>query len=479
MGQRARQKAILNPERTVYSIKRFIGRDYGWAKTKRDLVLYETVEGYTNDVRVKIDHKLHSPEEICAIILKKIKDDAELFLGEKIEKAVITVPAYYNDSQRQATRDAGVIAGLEVVRIINEPTAAALAYGLSKEQEQIILVFDLGAGMLDISILDIGEGVFWVKATCGDMDLGGDDWDRKIMAWIVEEFKKDHEIDLSKDRIALQRIRDAAERAKIELSELMETSISLPFITVDEGGQRKDLELTLSRERFEQLTKDLLDRINAPLRIAMADARLAPEQIDKVILVGGPTRMPQVQNLLKDIFGKDPHKDINPEECVALGAAIQGGVLEGSVRDVLLLDVLPLSLGIETMGNVFTKLIEKNKSVPTKKSQIFSTASDNQHSVEIKVLQGEKPMTQDNSLLGTFILSGIPPAPKGVPQIEVTFDIDANGILNVTAEDLGTKKKQSVRVTATTTLSKMEIQHLRKEMQAYAADDKRREEKSW
>ncbi|MBU7046906.1 MAG: molecular chaperone DnaK [Theionarchaea archaeon] len=475
VGQKAREKAILDPERTVYSIKRFMGRYYDWTESLRDMVQYKTVKGPANDTRVKIDYNMYSPQEISAIILKKIKDDAELFLGENIEKAVITVPAYYNDSQRQATKDAGAIAGLEVVRVINEPTAASMAYGLNKEQEQIILVFDLGAGMLDISIVRIGEGVFEVKATCGDMHLGGDDWDKRIMDWMVQEFKREHGMDLSKDKIAMQRIKDAAEKAKIELSGLMEANINLPFIAANESGP-KYLELTLTRTKFESLTKDLLEKTKIPLQTAMQGAALTPTHIDKIIPVGGCTRMPQIQNFLREYFGKELQKDINPDECVAIGAAIQGGVLAGDVKDVLLLDVTPLSLGIETSGQVFTKLIEKNTTIPTMKSQIFSTAADSQPSVEIHVLQGERPMACDNHTLGRFILDGIPPVLKGVPQIEVTFSIDANGILNVIAKDLGTQKKQDVRITATTNLSKMEIEHMKEEIHVYAAEDKKRKE---
>jgi molecular chaperone DnaK len=475
VGQVAKRQAVSNPEKTVYSIKRFMGRYYDEVESERNTVQYEVVKGLSNDARVKIGDKVYSPQEISAMILKKMKEDAENYLGEKIEKAVITVPAYFNDSQRQATKDAGTIAGLEVVRIINEPTASSLAYGLDKEQEQTILVFDLGGGTFDVSILDIGEGVFEVKATCGDMHLGGDDWDKRVMDWMVQEFKKEHGVDLSKDRMAMQRIRDAAEKAKVELSGLKETSISLPFITADESGP-KHLELTLTRAKFESLTEDLLERTKEPLRTAVRDAKLTPDLIHKIILVGGSTRMPQVQEFLREYFGKEPQKDINPDECVAIGAAIQGGVLAGDVKDVLLLDVTPLSLGIETLGQVFTKLIEKNTTIPTRKSQIFSTASNNQPSVEIHVLQGERPMAYDNHTLGRFILDGIPPAPRGIPQIEVTFDIDANGILDVKAKDLGTEKEQSIRITATTNLSKEEIEKMKKVAEEHAEEDEKRRE---
>jgi molecular chaperone DnaK len=475
VGQVAKRQAVSNPEKTVYSIKRFMGRYYDEVESERNTVQYEVVKELSNDARVKIGDKVYSPQEISAMILKKMKEDAENYLGEKIEKAVITVPAYFNDSQRQATKDAGEIAGLEVVRIINEPTASSLAYGLDKEQEQTILVFDLGGGTFDVSILDIGEGIFEVKATCGDMHLGGDDWDKRVMDWMVQEFKKEHGVDVSKDRMAMQRIRDAAEKAKIELSGLKETSISLPFITADESGP-KHLELTLTRAKFESLTKDLLERTKEPLRTAVKDSKLTPDQVHKIILVGGSTRMPQVQEFLREYFGKEPQKDINPDECVAIGAAIQGGVLAGDVKDVLLLDVTPLSLGIETLGQVFTKLIEKNTTIPTRKSQIFSTASNNQPSVEIHVLQGERPMAYDNHTLGRFILDGIPPAPRGIPQIEVTFDIDVNGILDVKAKDRGTGKEQSIRITATTNLSKEEIERMKKVAEEHAEEDEKRRE---
>lgn len=475
VGQVAKRQAVSNPEKTVYSIKRFMGRYYDEVEQERNTVQYEVVRGSSNDARVKIGDEVYSPQEISAMILKKMKEDAEDYLGESIQKAVITVPAYFNDSQRQATKDAGTIAGLEVVRIINEPTASSLAYGLERGEEQKILVFDLGGGTFDVSILDIGEGVFEVKATCGDMHLGGDDWDKRIMDWIVEEFKREHGVDLSKDRMAMQRIRDAAEKAKIELSGLKEASISLPFVTADESGP-KHLELMLTRARFESMTEDLLERTKGPLRTAVKDAKLTPDQIDKIILVGGSTRMPKVQEFLREYFGKELQKDINPDECVAVGAAIQGGVLAGDVKDVLLLDVTPLSLGIETLGQVFTRLIEKNTTIPTRKSQIFSTAADGQPSVEIHVLQGERPMAYDNHTLGRFILDGIPPAPRGIPQIEVTFDIDANGILDVTAKDLGTRKEQSIKITATTNLSKEEIGKMKKEAEAHAVEDEKRKE---
>ncbi|MBC7342163.1 MAG: molecular chaperone DnaK [Clostridia bacterium] len=455
VGQAAKRQAISNPERTVVSIKRHMGSDY----------------------RVKIDDKEYTPQEISAMILQKLKADAEAYLGEKITQAVITVPAYFTDSQRQATKDAGRIAGLEVLRIINEPTAAALAYGLDKGEDQTILVYDLGGGTFDVSILELGEGVFEVKATSGNNHLGGDDFDQRIIDWMVAEFKKEHGIDLSKDRVAMQRLKDAAEKAKIELSGVTTTNINLPFISASDQGPLH-LDLNLTRAKFEEMTADLVEKTVGPMRQALQDAGLTADKIDKVILVGGATRMPAVQEAVRRITGKEPHKGINPDECVAMGAAIQAAVLAGEVKDVLLLDVTPLSLGIETLGGVFTRIIDRNTTIPTSKSQIFSTAADNQTTVEIHVLQGERPMAADNKTLGRFQLTGIPPAPRGVPQIEVKFDIDANGIVHVSAKDLATGKEQAITITSSSGLSEQEIQRMIKDAEAYAEEDKKRKEEA-
>ncbi|MFQ6113448.1 MAG: molecular chaperone DnaK [bacterium] len=475
VGQVAKRQAITNPENTVYSIKRFMGRRYGEVGTEIEEVPYKVIRGNNDVAKVKIANKEYSPQEISAMILQKMRQTAEDYLGQKVTAAVITVPAYFNDSQRQATKEAGEIAGLEVKRIINEPTAASLAYGLDKKKDEKIAVFDLGGGTFDISILEIGDGVFEVKATNGDTHLGGDDFDQRVIDWIVDEFVKQEGVDLSKDPMALQRLKEAAEKAKCELSTVAQTDINLPFITATDTGP-KHLNMTLTRAKFEQICDDLFQRTVEPCKIALKDAGLTAKDIDEVVLVGGATRMPKVQQMVKELFGKEPHKGVNPDEVVAVGAAIQGGVLAGDVKDVLLLDVTPLSLGIETLGGVSTKLIEKNTTIPTRKAEIFSTAADNQTSVEIHVLQGEREMAVDNRTLGRFILDGIPPAPRGIPQIEVTFDIDANGILNVSAKDKATGKEQSIRIEASTGLSKEEIEKMVSDAKAHAAEDKKKRE---
>jgi molecular chaperone DnaK len=476
IGQTAKRQAIVNPENTIYSVKRLMGRGADDPETERTkkMVPYEIEAGPQNDARVLIPimGKSYTPQEISAFILQKLKRDAEAYLGEPVSKAVITVPAYFNDSQRQATKDAGQIAGLEVLRIINEPTAAALAYGLEKKHEQTILVFDLGGGTFDVSVLEVGDGVIEVKSTHGDTHLGGDDWDEVIVDWIIAEFKKDQGIDLSNDRQSLQRLREAAEKAKIELSTLMQTEINLPFITADASGP-KHLQMNLTRATFENLTRDLVERLRTPVKKAMEDAEMSPSDLDEVVLVGGSTRMPMVQDLVRDLTGKEPNKSVNPDQVVAIGAAIQGGVLGGEVKDVLLLDVTPLSLGIETLGGVMTVLIPRNTTVPTRKSEVFSTAEDNQPAVDVHVLQGERPMANHNKTLGMFKLDGIPPAPRGVPQIEVTFDIDANGILNVNAKDKASGKEQSIRITASTNLDESEVERLVREAREHEGEDQR------
>ncbi len=470
VGQVAKRQGITNPENTVFSIKRFMGRRYDEVLQEIKLVPYKVVKANNNDARVEIRGKQYSPPEVSAMILRKLKEAAEAYLGEKVTQAVITVPAYFNDAQRQATKDAGKIAGLEVMRIINEPTAAALAYGLDKKKDETIAVYDLGGGTFDISILEIGEGVFEVKATNGDTHLGGDDFDQRVIDWIAEEFKKENQIDLRKDRMALQRLKEAAEKAKMELSSTVQTEINLPFITADASGP-KHLVLTLTRAKLEALVADLIERTLGPARQAMQDAGVSAKDINEVILVGGQTRMPKVQEAVKQLFGKEPHKGVNPDEVVAVGAAVQGAVLTGEVKDLLLLDVTPLSLGIETLGGVMTALIPRNTTIPTKKSETFTTAADSQTSVEVHVLQGERPMARDNRTLGKFHLVGIPPAPRGVPQVEVTFDIDANGILNVSAQDKATGKQQNITITSSSGLTKDEIDRMVKEAESNAADD--------
>ncbi|GAK55701.1 chaperone protein dnaK [Candidatus Vecturithrix granuli] len=475
VGQVAKRQAVTNPENTIFSIKRFMGRRHDEVAEEIKIVPYKVVRAPNGDARVDVRGKQYSPPEISAMILQKMRDAAEQYLGQKINKAVVTVPAYFNDSQRQATKDAGKIAGLEVLRIVNEPTAAALAYGLDKKKDETIAVFDFGGGTFDISILEVGEGVVEVKSTNGDTHLGGDNLDQRIIEWMVAEFKKDQGIDLSKDRMALQRLKEAAEKAKMELSTLTETDINLPFVTADQSGP-KHLNMKLTRAKFEQLVDDLLERTLEPCRKALKDAGMQPSDIDEVVLVGGSTRIPKVQELVRRMFNKEPHKGVNPDEVVAVGAAIQAGVLGGEVKDLLLLDVTPLSLGIETLGGVTTKLIERNTTIPTRKSEIFTTAADNQTSVEIHVLQGEREMARDNRTLGKFHLVGIPPAPRGVPQIEVTFDIDANGIVNVSAKDLGTGKEQQITITASSGLSENEINQMVKDAEVHSDEDRKKRE---
>jgi molecular chaperone DnaK len=475
VGQVAKRQAVTNPENTIFSIKRFMGRRFNEVSDEMKMVPYSVVAASNNDVRVKIGNENYAPPQISAMILQKLKQAAEEYLGQQVTQAVITVPAYFNDAQRQATKEAGKIAGLEVNRIVNEPTAAALAYGLDKKKDETIAVYDFGGGTFDISILEVGEGVVEVKATNGDTHLGGDNLDQRIIEWIAAEFKKSDGIDLSKDRMALQRLKEAAEKAKMELSTVMETDINLPFITADQSGP-KHLQMRLTRAKFEQLVDDLLQRTIGPTRQALSDAGVDPSKIDEVVLVGGSTRIPKVQQIVKELFGKEPHKGVNPDEVVAIGAAVQAGVLGGEVKDLLLLDVTPLSLGIETLGGVMTTLIQRNTTIPTRKSETFSTAADNQTSVEVHVLQGERQLARDNRTLGRFQLGDIPPAPRGMPQIEVTFDIDANGMVNVSAKDRGTGKEQRITITTSSGLSKEEVDRMMKDAEAHAEDDKKRRE---
>jgi len=475
VGQVAKRQSVTNPENTVYSIKRFMGRRFNEVSEEMKLMPYKVVPGDNGDARVDINGKKYSPPEISAMILSKLKEAAEAYLGEKVAKAVITVPAYFNDAQRQATKDAGQIAGLEVMRIINEPTAAALAYGLDKKKNETIAVYDFGGGTFDISILEVGDGVVEVKSTNGDTHLGGDNIDQRIIDWLVTEFKKETGVDVSRDQMALQRLKEAAEKAKIELSTVLETELNLPFLTADASGP-KHMNVKLTRSRFQDMVADILDRSVEPCKKAMADAGVTPSQIDEVVLVGGSTRIPKVQEIVRTLFGKEPNKSVNPDEVVAVGAAVQGGVLGGEVKDVLLLDVTPLSLGIETLGGVFTRLIERNTTIPTRKSEVFSTAADNQTSVEIKVFQGERAMASDNKMLGVFQLVGIPPAPRGMPQVEVTFDIDANGIINVSAKDKATNNEQKITISSSSGLSKEEVEKMAKDAESHAGDDRKKKE---